>query len=665
MRERWQRGLCVLAALAPVAAVAGPGALDESPFIDPLPQVLTPTRLPQDPLTAPLAVTVIDRELIRDSAARTLPELLRLVPGFAVGHRYGSDAVVAYHGHAAGLETRFLVMVDGRPVRTPAFGDEAWMDLPLGLADIERIEVIRGPNAVTYGSNAFLGVVSITTRAPVEDAVEARLVRRQHGAVSGQARFTLQRDDLAVGLHLRGDDDPGHPGEVVEDQREGGALRLRVDYAASPRDQVGLRAGASANDYREGDPGEYRDPPRARESRYRFVHLDWRREFADGALRLQAFHNEHRSDDVFFSDIPVYFADPAIPDHLRWDVGFDVARNELDLEWRHRASRKLRYVLGGSLREDRHRSPGFFDTDATLSHRIRSGFGQLEWRPTAAVVLQGGLRLEDSEIAGASWLPRLSAVYRPGSDRGWRLTYSEGTHLPQLVQEHGRQTVEIPDGYPFPPGFDSSVDTGIRTLSRGGLDVERIRELELGHHRRLGPGSWVDVKAYVERLDDLIARTCVPFEEPGAIAHCGGAFGQVATEVNRDSADIRGLEVNLDWRPVRGTRVWAAYGYAHARGPEADTLPRHTLSTLVSRRFSERWRGSLAWYHASPIDWEWGNASPQVDKVDARLERRWRAGATDVSLALVGENLAGPVADYRGDLEWDRRWRLELSVAYR
>src|SRR5690606_2689731 len=73
---------------------------------------------------------------------------------------------------------RMQVLVDGRPVYGPALGGVRWTDLPLDIEDVERIEVVRGPNAAAYGANAFLGAINIITQHPSQvDGTELTLLR--------------------------------------------------------------------------------------------------------------------------------------------------------------------------------------------------------------------------------------------------------------------------------------------------------------------------------------------------------------------------------------------------------------------------------------------------------------------------------------------------------
>jgi iron complex outermembrane receptor protein len=115
---------------------------------------------------APGAVSIIDRAMISASGARNIHELFRLVPGFQVGMHTGNQPLVGYHGLSDEAPRRMLVQVDGRSVYSPYFiAGVEWNQIGVDIDDIERIEVFRGSNSATYGSNAFLGVANIITRA--------------------------------------------------------------------------------------------------------------------------------------------------------------------------------------------------------------------------------------------------------------------------------------------------------------------------------------------------------------------------------------------------------------------------------------------------------------------------------------------------------------------
>jgi iron complex outermembrane receptor protein len=152
-----------LLALLATGAVLGDDLFDNHYA---MPEILTATRLKQSPAAVPGSVTVLDSALIKASGARSLPELLRLVPGMLVVPQSGNLNTVNYHGSSANQARRMQVLVDGRSVYRAGFAQVDWDDIPVAIEDIERIEVFRGPNTVSYGANALMAVVNILTRAP-------------------------------------------------------------------------------------------------------------------------------------------------------------------------------------------------------------------------------------------------------------------------------------------------------------------------------------------------------------------------------------------------------------------------------------------------------------------------------------------------------------------
>jgi iron complex outermembrane receptor protein len=124
---------------------------------------------------SPLSTTVISKDEIERAGITTIPEAFRLAPGLIVRektpgnydvHIRGNDNVPSNNIPLYSENSMTLVMIDGRPVYNSAFGGTFWETLPIGLIDIERIEIIRGPSSALYGPNAVSGVINIITKKP-------------------------------------------------------------------------------------------------------------------------------------------------------------------------------------------------------------------------------------------------------------------------------------------------------------------------------------------------------------------------------------------------------------------------------------------------------------------------------------------------------------------
>src|SRR5918992_3372731 len=163
-----------------IVAAAEPTRLD--------PIVVTGTQIAVPVSELPSAVTVIDREEIESRQITDVQQLLRTVPGLSVtqtGSRGGVTNVFPRGGNA----NFSLVLIDGVPVND-AGGAYDFSDLTTD--NIERIEVIRGPQSALYGSNAIGGVIQIFTRrgrGPLQGDVSLTggsfKTVEGHGAVSG------------------------------------------------------------------------------------------------------------------------------------------------------------------------------------------------------------------------------------------------------------------------------------------------------------------------------------------------------------------------------------------------------------------------------------------------------------------------------------------------
>lgn len=127
------------------------------------------TGTPQRASDVPVNMTILTAEDIRRSAARTIPDLLRQVPGVNVRQNSRGSYDVAIRGYNQGNAERILVLVDGRQVYEDFYGLVAWNNIPVALNEIKQIEVIKGPNTALYGFNATSGVINIITYNPRYD----------------------------------------------------------------------------------------------------------------------------------------------------------------------------------------------------------------------------------------------------------------------------------------------------------------------------------------------------------------------------------------------------------------------------------------------------------------------------------------------------------------
>lgn len=110
------------------------------------------------------AITVISAKQIKNSGLRTIPELMRLVPGFHVKRIDGNKWAINSRRVSTRFANSMLVLMDGRTLYSPLWGGTYWNLQNAFIEDIDHIEVIRGPGSASWGANAITGVINIVTK---------------------------------------------------------------------------------------------------------------------------------------------------------------------------------------------------------------------------------------------------------------------------------------------------------------------------------------------------------------------------------------------------------------------------------------------------------------------------------------------------------------------
>lgn len=118
-----------------------------------------------EPLSnAAAAIFVITADDIRRKGANSIPQALRDVPGLHVAQIDSQKWAVSSRGFNGRYNNKMLVLMDGRSLYSPEFSGVYWEVQDTLMADIERIEIIRGPSAAIWGANAVNGVINIITK---------------------------------------------------------------------------------------------------------------------------------------------------------------------------------------------------------------------------------------------------------------------------------------------------------------------------------------------------------------------------------------------------------------------------------------------------------------------------------------------------------------------
>lgn len=639
----------------------------EADFFDDLPVVLSVSRLSQPVNEAPAAVTVIDQDMIRASGFRDIPDLLRLVPGFVVSYTRDNTWAAGYHGLGDAFSRRLQVLVDGRSIYSPHYGTVYWSDLPLAIDDIERIEVIRGPNAAIHGANAFAAVINIITKTAAqvpgtlvsaqagEEQMRGLLLR--HGGGEGAIRYRLtvstqERDRFERDITGRppGNGDNGQYFEATQTRFANG----RFDWQLTPGSDLSLQFGLLHGDWRAGrDTNDVTDilEPRKQDARAQYLHLNYHHvQSPQREWRIQAYHTRN----VFDAD-----ADAFVPGqgNVAVDQLLRQTRSSLELQVNESWLANLRGVWGGELRHETVEAPDSY----TREHDGMLGrlFGHAEWQVHPRVLVQGGAMLERHYFTGVDVSPRVAISYTLSQGHVVRAGVSQAFRSPTFFEESGNGVFRLASG----PILD------VVTVPSNGLKPERVRSNELAYLGRWNAArmEW-DIRLYRDHIVDFIGEQKGDFVADGALRPNEFRYANIGT------VDAHGGELQLRWRPAPQWDISAHYARVYL---DADTTvnnfnediplsaPRNSWGVLASYRFGNGWMASAGAWHYDDTKWlSEGDLVQNHTRIDARLARRWTWQGQQIEAALVGQNLGEDYAEFRDTNIFSRRVYGSLSLAW-
>ncbi|MBN4079087.1 TonB-dependent receptor [Beggiatoa alba] len=461
-----------IAAFSPLYATEGTmepinvAVLSEDDFLADIPVVLTATRLAQPITEAPAAITIIDREMIRASGAREITDLFRMVPGFVVSHDSGHQPIVSYHGLTDEYAVRMQVLIDGRSVYSPVFGGVDWANLPLAMDDIKRIEIIRGPNSASFGSNSFLSVINIITQHAAETTgTFVRGTRGSNGVKDVIVRIGESTENFDYRVTASIANDNGF--EARADDRRMKTVRFRGDYQINAEDNLMFQTGITRG-IREIDSKRLQAVT-DRRVKLNFEHLRWQRQINNSeALSLQFFHTLENNDQIFDVILPSGV-------HIVVDSSTQSERFDFELQHTKQLQENTRMVWGLGLRQDSAKGPHIFGTDPATGYtgnkkyfynRVARVFSNIEWRIKNNLTLNLGAMWEKSDLAKQEFSPRAGLNYSITPEQSIRIIASRATRTPSLNE--ARSNFRFPvENYPLSPfNFISTIWVGNKTLNR-------------------------------------------------------------------------------------------------------------------------------------------------------------------------------------------------------
>ncbi len=586
-------------------------------------------------------VFVITRDDLLRTGVRSLPEALRLAPGVDVARLSGARWAVGVRGDAGRFSNKLQVLVDGRSLYSPLFSGVMWETQRVPIADIERIEIIRGPAGAVWGANAVNGVINIITRR-AQDSLGQRLdmelgsegaavFQGSHGvgsAAEGAWRLYAQADGTGHST------EPG--GATAHDASRVSTAGLRLDQDLDARTQLSLQAQVLDSRVRDTRLRPVVVPPYALASsttqlfRRAHVHGTLSRDLAEGGqLTLSGLLALESGEERGSQSVDSQTADLEVSHTFRPAA----------------SAHRITWGAGTKLYIDHNETQGLGKFDPArrrlLDWRL---FAQDRWLGVdGRLSVVGGLRVDHTYFAGTRSQPSVSFAWKQTTDTTLWTSWSQAIRVPSRGEEDADLAVAV-----IPPGVAGNP---LPVLLRSGSDaptlVESVRAVQAGLRSRVDDRLALDATLFRQVYDPLSFRSAIPRQPQVVMAPVPYIDASIGIEPAR--AVVHGLELSADWRPLPSLRQQLGYTWLQASVPPTQSRGGSALLQSPRHLLTLRWSYDVspllsvdAWARHSSAR---GRDATQPGHLPARtvldLSARWSV-ARNVVLGARAYNLGGP-----------------------
>lgn len=493
--------------------------------------VVTGTRTPHLLKDVPVETIVVTQEEIRRSSANTVSDLLKEIPGVYIrGENFPGAS--AYQSQMRGLpfDSGYgLILIDGQRVLGGGMGEYGVSLNQIPLSMVEKIEVIKGPSSVLYGSDAMAGVVNIITKRIPEKP-----------AFQGEAGYGSYNTFIASGIHgqkvgpfgyfLTGNHEESERGKygAAKDNYRSNHAMAKLSYDLSSQSVVSLHTFWDELRWNYEMNRKLRVSPQ------------WENKFADGS-RLVLRGNWYRWETDMFS-----------PGYTR-RFG-DITYSQGEAQYTKLLGERHLLTVGGEYLED--------DIDANFTQKTRhtrSFFGQDEWNIVEKITAVLGVRVDDHSEYGMEFNPKVSLLYEPQAETKIRASAGRAFKSPTIRQlyvffKHGNWWNK-PN-----PNLNPEISWGY----------------SLGIERTFSRNVLVSLTLFRNDIEDMVARVETAETINGV---------PVQTWSNVQKAYTQGAEFQLKVLLVKDLSLIAGYTYLDTKNKDLEKrlsfCPEHTGTLRV------------------------------------------------------------------------------------
>lgn len=587
------------------------------------------------------AVFVITQEDIRRSGATNIPDLLRMASGVDVAQIDANSWAISIRGFNSRYSNKVLVLVDGRSVYTPSFSGVFWEHLDMPLANIDRIEVFRGPGASVWGANAVNGVISIFTKSSKETpGVLVSAGGGSHVAADGLVQYG---GTIGSGGSFRGftkyfdvNNSAMADGSTANDRWQRVHGGFRTDWDLSKRDSLMVQGDLFDNE--ESQTVWSSVVPTALDHK-----INQTFDAAGGDVLARWKHTSLGGSET---SLQTYF-----DTYRRSDMGVPEVLKTIDIDFQDHISVGARQdiVWGGGFRVYNSKlAPGYAVgfSPPSETENLFSTFFQDEIRLANSFWFTAGIKVEHNGYTGVAAEPSARLVWAPtGSRQMIWATASKAVRQPSRTDTAVESTLQS-----VPLGPDTAAV--LRLFGNPRIKNEESRDYELGYRSELMKNLSLDATAFLTFYHHLETL------EPQAIQIVPGTPLQLLVPLlydNKAQAVDYGGELSLNWNATSRWRLSPGYSYLHSTirfDPSSQGqiefgiptgFPQHTFQIRSQLNLSRKLEFDQSMYYTARLP---GGSIPGHARLDLRLARRMGESA---EVSLSGQNLLRPRTTEYGD----------------
>jgi iron complex outermembrane receptor protein len=524
-------------------------------------KVVSASRREQNKSDSPVAIEVITHDDIVASGATNIVDLLRFQVGVDVADGTsleGNGAEVNIRGLPQEFAQSMQVRVDGRSVVSPTNAGVFWQSLPINLDDIDRIEIVRGPNAALYGANAGQGVINIITIKPTAGSTGATAHAQVGSDGSQWEHLALTLGDGPVLARVSVDNEVRPTDPQPNGNRSNDLDRLSSNNRVNARVDSTPWNGGDLELFTGHQEQTFAIPPLPAPASTLVTSGSYSGTYGMAKLS-QALGDDSLEISLSGSqDERVYGPSDSLETELNIDGLYRLSL--MDGKWLS--------TLGGSLDSANVNSaflfnfgsvePGGADDRENRSERayLQEALILADW---ATLDLAGSF--ENSDTGGEQPAYQGALILKPFKDQSLRLSASHSPTMPSLQNVYGQVLFSQGNFGGDPIAVDMVLGKPIVPMEISSYEATWSSDLFDRHLLAEVTGYQMDVENQVEFQSSPppivgtfapIANNQVAIFFPGAVY----AFYQ-----NGASIVLRGLETVLTYKPVAGTTVQVNHTY--------------------------------------------------------------------------------------------------------